>query len=67
MEELHARQLRQMRLEHERKKAADEEKLEALQEQKRAACEQFEETIRQVKVEQDDLMERMSLGFKEEL
>ena len=51
MEELHARQLRQMRLEHERKKAADEEKLEALQEQKRAACEQFEETIRQVKVE----------------
>ncbi len=30
MEELHARQLRQMRVEHERKKAADEEKLEAL-------------------------------------
>lgn len=56
-----------MRLEHERKKAADEEKLEALQEQKRAACEQFEETIRQVKVEQYDLMERMTIGFQEEL
>ena len=39
--DLHARQLRLMKMEHDRKKSADEEKFEALQEQKEEAAEQF--------------------------
>lgn len=46
MEELHARQLLQMKKEHDRKKASDEEKFQALLEQKDLAAEDFSNTIR---------------------
>ena len=49
-----------MRREHERKKLADEEKFEALLEQKECAAEEFSGTIRQLKLEQDELLDRMA-------
>ena len=51
MEEEHNRKLRMMKAEHERKKASDEEKFEALQEQKELAAEECSNTIRQLKME----------------
>lgn len=60
MEELHARQLLQMKKEHERKKLSDEEKFEALLEQKESAAEDFSNTIKQLKMEQEKLLDVMS-------
>ena len=45
------RTLQQLKKEHERKKATDEEKFQALLEQKEEAAEEFQETIRQLKGE----------------
>lgn len=61
MEELHTRQLLQMKKEHERKKTSDEEKFEALLEQKEIAADDFSNTIRQLKMEQEKLLEEMSV------
>ena len=51
IEEHHMRTLQSLKKEHERKKATDEEKFQALLEQKEEAAEEFQETIRQLKVE----------------
>ena len=56
-----------MRREHERKKLADEEKFEALLEQKECAAEEFSGTIRQLKLEQDELLDRMAAQHEEQL
>ena len=49
-----------MKREHERKKFSDEEKFEALLEQKELAAEEFSKTIRNLKMEQENLLERMA-------
>ena len=60
LDELHARRLLEMKKEHERKKFSDEEKFEALLEQKELAAEEFSKTIRNLKIEQENLLERMA-------
>ena len=67
MEDLHARQLKQMRSEHERKKQADEEKFQALLEQKQSASEQFEETLQKLEMEQKELIDNMTYEHDAEL
>jgi len=67
MEELHNRQLLQMKKEHERKKASDEEKFDSLLEQKENAAEDFSNTIRQLKVEQEKLLDDMSIDHENAL
>ena len=46
MEENHTRTLQQMKKEHERKKNMDEEKFQALLEQRDEAADEFTETIK---------------------
>lgn len=67
MEDLHARQLKQMKVEHDRKKGSDEEKFQGLLEQKQAACESFQETLERLSLEQCNLLEKMSQEHNEEL
>ena len=56
-----------MKKEHERKKASDEEKFELLLAQKEQAAEDFSKTIRNVKMEQEDLLDRLTLEHNEAL
>ena len=56
-----------MKKEHERKKASDEEKFDSLLEQKENAAEDFSNTIRQLKVEQEKLLDDMSIDHENAL
>ena len=56
-----------MKKEHERKKASDEEKFQALLEQKDLAAEDFSNTIRQLKIEQEKLLDDMAIDHDNQL
>ena len=56
-----------MKVEHDRKKASDEEKFQSLLEQKQDACEQFKETLERLSLEQNTLIEKLTLEHHDEL
>lgn len=56
-----------MKKEHERKKLSDEEKFEALLEQKESAAEDFSNTFKQLKMEQEKLLDVMSIDHTSDL
>ena len=56
-----------MKVEHDRKKASDEEKFQSLLEQKQDACEQFKETLERLSLEQNTLIEKLTIEHHDEL